>query len=67
MLKHFFRYIKEKKPMEIDVYEAVTWKGLMALSAQSIAEGGLSMECLDFTFGKYKTRKTVDVFNISII
>ncbi len=62
MLKYFFRCLKEKKPMEIDVYEAVTWMSVTALSEQSIAKGSIPVECPDFTRGKYKTRTTVDTF-----
>jgi len=64
MLKHFFRSLKENKPMEIDVYEAVTWMSVTALSEQSIASGSVPVECPDFTRGKYKTRKTVDTFEV---
>lgn len=64
MLKHFFRCLKEKTPMEIDVYDAVTWMSVTALSEQSIAQGCMPVECPDFTRGKYKTRKTVDVFEL---
>ena len=64
MLKHFFRCIKEKKPMEIDVYEAVTWMSVTALSEQSILNGSTPVECPDFTRGKYKIRKTVDTFEV---
>jgi hypothetical protein len=64
MLKHFFRCLKEHKPMEIDVYEAVTWMSVTALSEQSIANGSVPVECPDFTRGKYKTRKTVDTFEV---
>ena len=67
MLKHFFRCIKENKPMPIDVYDAVTWMSVTALSLQSIAQGSITIECPDFTRGKYKTRKTVDVFEYPII
>jgi hypothetical protein len=64
MLKHFFRCLKENKPMEIDVYEAVTWMSVTALSEQSIAQGSQPVECPDFTRGKYKMRKTVDAFEV---
>ena len=67
MLKHFFKCLKEKKPMPIDIYDAVTWMCVTALSEQSIANGGAPVECPDFTRGKYKTRKTVDVFEYPII
>lgn len=63
MFKHFFRCLKEKKPMPIDVYDAAAWMSVTALSEQSIAQGSVPVECPDFTRGKYKTRKTVDVFD----
>lgn len=63
MLKHFFRCLREKKPMEIDVYDAVTWMSVTALSEQSILQGSMPVECPDFTRGKYKTRKTVYTFD----
>lgn len=64
MLNHFFRSLKEHKPMEIDVYEAVTWMSVTALSEQSIAGGSIPIECPDFTRGKYKARKMVDTFEV---
>ena len=67
MLKHFFRCVKEKTPMEIDVYEAVTWMSVTALSEQSIANGSVPVECPDFTRGKYKERKTIDCFEFPVI
>ena len=62
MLKHFIDCIKNKKPMPIDVYDAVSWMSITALSEQSIAQGNVPIECPDFTRGKYKERKTVDTF-----
>ena len=61
MLKNFFKYLKEKKPMPIDVYDAVSWMSITALSEESIANGSVPVECPDFTRGKYKSRKTIDV------
>lgn len=61
MLKHFFRYIKNKEEMPIDVYDAVAWMSITALSEESIAKGSIPIECPDFTRGKYKTRKPLDV------
>ena len=61
MLKNFFKCLKENKPMPIDVYDAVSWMSVTALSAESIAKGSQPIECPDFTRGKYKERKTVDV------
>ena len=59
--------LKEKKPMPIDVYDAVTWMSVTALSEQSIANGSAPVECPDFTRGKYKTRKTVDCLECPVI
>ncbi|MBQ3596675.1 MAG: gfo/Idh/MocA family oxidoreductase [Clostridia bacterium] len=67
MLKNFVDCVKNKKPFPIDVYDAVTWMCITALSEQSIAGGCIPVECPDFTRGKYKTRKTVDTFNFPII
>ena len=61
MLKNFFKCLKEKKPMPIDVYDAVSWMSVTALSAESIKKGSQPIECPDFTRGKYTERKTVDV------
>jgi len=62
MLKNFFHCLKNKKPLPIDVYDAVTWMCITALSEESIAKGSMPVDCPDFTRGKYKQRKTVDVF-----
>ena len=67
MLKHFIDCIKNKKPMPIDVYDAVTWMCITALSEESIAKGSIPVECPDFTRGKYKTRKTVDTLPFPVI
>ncbi|MBQ3493770.1 MAG: Gfo/Idh/MocA family oxidoreductase [Clostridia bacterium] len=62
MLKNFFHCLKNKKPLPIDVYDAVTWMCITALSEESIAKSSMPVDCPDFTRGKYKQRKTVDVF-----
>ncbi len=64
MLKRFFYCVANKLPMPIDVYDAVSWMSVTALSAQSIAKGSTPVECPDFTRGQYKTRKTVDVLDL---
>ena len=53
--------------MPIDVYDAVTWMCITALSEESIAKGSMPVECPDFTRGKYKTRKTVDTMDYPIV
>ena len=67
MLKNLFKCIAEKRPMPIDVYDAVAWMSITALSEQSIKQGSVPIECPDFTRGKYKERKTVDVFDYPVV
>ncbi|MBQ3047241.1 MAG: Gfo/Idh/MocA family oxidoreductase [Clostridia bacterium] len=67
MLRHFFKCVKEKRPMPIDVYDAVSWMSITALSAESIKNGSQPVEVPDFTRGKYKNRKTVDVLDLPVI
>jgi hypothetical protein len=64
MLKHFIKCVAENKPMPIDVYDAVSWMAVTALSEKSIAEGSVPVEFPDFTRGKYKTRQNVDVIDL---
>ena len=64
MLKHFIKCVAEGAPMPIDVYDAVSWMAVTALSEKSIAEGSMPVDFPDFTRGKYKERKTVDVIDL---
>ena len=64
MLKHFFRAVKNKEDMPIDVYEACAMMCVTALSEQSIANGGAPVEVPDFTNGKYRERQIVDVLQL---
>ena len=66
MLKRFFHCVKNRLPMPIDIYEAVTWMSVTALSEESIANGSVPVECPDFTRGKYKERTTLDVLPLPI-
>ncbi len=65
MLKHFFECVEKKLPMPVDIYDAVSWMCVTALSEESIKKGNMPVEFPDFTRGKYKTRKTVDTFDHS--
>lgn len=64
MLKSFFSKIREQKPMPIDIYDAVSWMSVTALSEQSIAKGSIPIEFPDFTEGQYRERKTIDVLEL---
>ena len=48
MLKHFFRAVKNKDEMPIDVYEACAMMCVTALSEQSIKNNGAPVEVPDF-------------------
>ncbi len=67
MLKRFFYCVQNKLPMPIDVYDACSWMVVTALSAESIAKGSIPVEFPDFTRGRYKDRKTVDVLDLPSI
>ena len=67
MLKHFFETVKRGEEMPIDVYDACSWMCVTALSEQSIAGGSVPVEFPDFTRGKFKDRKPVDVLPLPIV
>ncbi len=50
----FFNSVKYGYDMPIDIYDAVTWMAITALSEQSIALGGAPVAFPDFTRGKWK-------------
>lgn len=64
MLKNFFDCIKQEIDFPIDIYDAVSWMVVTALSEESIKRGSVPIDFPDFTRGKYKDRKTVDVLEI---
>lgn len=51
--KTFFDCLKNDKPMPVDVYDAVSWMAITALSEKSIATGSMPIEIPDFTRGKW--------------
>lgn len=62
MLSHFFKAVKNgDKEMPIDVYDAVAWMCITALSEESIVKGNVPVEIPDFTKGNYKVRPQKDV------
>lgn len=67
MLKNFFRAVKNKQDMPIDVYEACAMMCITSLSEQSIAKGSVPIDIPDFTNGKYKERKIMDVLSFPSI
>lgn len=51
--KIFFQKLRENAPMPVDVYDAVSWMSITALSEMSISKGGAVMDIPDFTGGKW--------------
>ena len=60
----FVDAVMNNKPMPIDVYDAAAWMSVTALSAASIATGGLPQAIPDFTCGKWVIRKPFDVVEL---
>ena len=56
-LSQFLRAVRNKTQTPVDVYDSVIMSVINPLSEKSIAEGGASMECPDFTRGKWQERK----------
>ncbi|MGB2907178.1 MAG: Gfo/Idh/MocA family oxidoreductase [Candidatus Aminicenantaceae bacterium] len=53
--------LREGLPTDSDVYDGATISAVVALSEKSIAAKSTSVECPDFTRGKWKTRKPLGI------
>ena len=49
------------KNVDIDVYDSALWSAIGPLSEQSVANRSNSVDVPDFTRGKWKNNKPVDV------
>lgn len=54
VIHEFLEAIRSGGPSPVDVYDAVAWSSIVALSAQSVAQGGKEVEVPDFTRGKWQ-------------
>ena len=54
--REFYKCVKTKGPIPVDVYDAAAWSVIIPLSAKSIDEGGTPQEIPDFTGGKWESR-----------
>lgn len=61
MFREFFRTVKAGKELPVDVYDAASWMCISALSEQSIARGGATVDIPDFTKGQWVKRRRKDV------
>ena len=50
-------------PPDFDVYDAATWSVVSALSEKSVANRSLPVDFPDFTKGKWKTNRPVQIMN----
>lgn len=62
--REFIRAVKEHTDMPIDVYDAAAWMSISALSAASIATGGMPQTVPDFTSGLWTVRAPRDVVEL---
>ncbi len=63
----FVDCLRAGKEMPIDVYDAAAWMSITALSAASIAAGGLPQAIPDFTDGLWTVRRPRDVLELPIV
>jgi predicted dehydrogenase len=54
-LKEFLEAVRNKTQTPVDVYDSVLMSVICPLSEKSIAEGGSTVDCPDFTRGKWQT------------
>ena len=57
LFREFFEAVKNNTYPSIDVYDAVTWMAVTALSEESIKKGNVSIEFPDFTEGAWEKRE----------
>ena len=58
-LKLFLEAVRNKTQTPLDVYDSVLMSVIYPLSEESIAAGGSTVECPDFTRGKWQTKAPV--------
>ena len=63
----FIDTLKANKEMPIDVYDAASWMSVTALSAASVATGGMPQAIPDFTGGLWTVRPPRDVIELPIV
>ena len=51
-------------PPDFDVYDAATWSAVSALSEKSVADRSRPMDFPDFTKGKWKTNRPVQIMGV---
>lgn len=60
-IHQFLKAVRNRTQTPIDVYDTATWSSIYPLSVQSVAAHSQPVEVPDFTRGKWKTRKPVEI------
>jgi predicted dehydrogenase len=60
-LYQFVRAVRNKIQTPVDVYDAATWSAITPLSEQSVASRSAPVDFPDFTRGKWKTVRPIDL------
>jgi hypothetical protein len=63
---YFVAAVREGSQTPIDVYDTATWSAITALSEQSVATNSMPVEFPDFTRGKWKTAKPVQLQEVEV-
>ena len=60
----FFHAVRNKRQTPIDVYDSATWSVISSLSEQSVADKSAAVDFPDFTRGKWRIKKPVEIFGV---
>jgi predicted dehydrogenase len=60
-LHQFIRAVRNRIQTPVDVYDAATWSAIVPLSEQSIASGSKPVDFPDFTRGKWKDPRPIEI------
>ena len=58
------RALQTGEPPDFDVYDAATWSAVTALSEKSVADRSRPVDFPDFTKGKWKTNRPVQIMGV---
>jgi len=60
-LHQFVRAVRNKIQTPVDVYDAATWSAIVPLSEQSVASKSAAVDFPDFSRGKWKTQRPLNL------
>lgn len=60
-MHQFYQAVRNGTQTPIDVYDTATWSAIMPLSVQSVARRGAPVDFPDFTRGKWRNRKSIEL------